>query len=205
MVQNIAGIILAGGLSSRMGGGDKCLLELSGKPILRHVIERIRPQVAMLGLSANGNPNRFSQIGLPILPDTIEGYVGPLAGVLAGLEWIEKQDSVRALVTVAGDTPFFPRDLVSRLALAADPTEDTIAVARAGERDHPTFALWPKTMASPLRSYLLQGGRRVFGFIEARSSVAVDFQSNDGTDPFFNINTPENLAEAERIVGEGSA
>ncbi|MCK9554126.1 NTP transferase domain-containing protein, partial [Aquamicrobium sp.] len=92
MVQNIAGIILAGGLSSRMGGGDKCLLELSGKPILRHVIERIRPQVAMLGLSANGDPNRFSQIGLPILPDTIEGYVGPLAGVLAGLEWIEKQD-----------------------------------------------------------------------------------------------------------------
>lgn len=205
MVLNIAGIILAGGLSSRMGGGDKCLLELSGKPILSHVVERIRPQVAVLGLSANGDPGRFASMNLPILPDTIQGHVGPLAGVLAGLEWIEKQDSIRALVTVAGDTPFFPQELVSCLAAAPGPTADTVAVARAGERDHPTFSLWPKAMAAPLRSYLLKGGRRVFGFIEACPSVTVEFRSNVGANPFFNINTPSDLAEAERIMAGGQA
>lgn len=203
MMRNIAGIILAGGLSSRMGGGDKCLLELSGKPILGHVIERIRPQVAVLGLSANGDRSRFAHVNLPILPDTIEDHAGPLAGVLAGLEWIGRQDRLSALVTVAGDTPFFPRDLVSRLATAAGPAPDTIAVARAGGRDHPTFALWPKAMAAPLRSYLLQGGRRVFGFMETQPSVAVDFRSATGTDPFFNINTPADFAEATRIMAGG--
>lgn len=200
MREAIAGLILAGGLSSRMGGGDKCLLNLAGKPLLRHVIDRIEPQLDALALNANGDPHRFAAFGLPILPDTVPGFPGPLAGVLAGLEWMEAQTSFRRLVTVAGDTPFFPHDLVVRLASAADEAPNAIAIARAAGREHPVFALWPAGMAAPLRAYLAEGGRKVFDFIHSRPFVCVDFPAATGLAPFFNINTKQDLAEAERMM-----
>lgn len=203
MREAIAGIILAGGLSSRMGGGDKPLLELAGRPILRRIIDRIGPQVGTLTLNANGDLDRFACFGLPMLPDTFPGFPGPLAGVLAGLEWIEAQPQYRALATVAGDTPFLPRDLVVRLDATRGDDAQTIAIAGSGGREHPVFALWPAGMAASLRSHLLGGGRKVFDFIRARSFVTVHFDGRE-IDPFFNINTAGDLAEAQRFVKEES-
>lgn len=201
MREAIAGIILAGGLSSRMGGGDKPLLELAGRPILRRIIDRIRPQVGTLALNANGDLDRFAAFGLPVLPDTVPGFPGPLAGVLAGLEWIEAQPQYRALATVAGDTPFLPHDLVARLDAARGDGARTIAIAGSGDREHPVFALWPAGMAASLRSHLLGGGRKVFDFIRSRPFVSVHFDGQ-GIDPFFNINTPGDLAEAQSFTKE---
>ncbi|MET3660027.1 molybdenum cofactor guanylyltransferase MobA [Aquamicrobium ahrensii] len=202
MPDSIAGIILAGGLSSRMGGGDKPLLELNGKPVLHHIIGRISPQVGALALNANGDLDRFAAFGLPVLPDTTPGFPGPLAGVLAGLEWIEAQQTHQALVTVAGDTPFLPFDLVARLSAARSNNPQAIAIAGSGGRDHPVFGLWPAGMSAPLRSYLIGGGRKVLDFIRSRPFVSVNFDAHDGIDPFFNINTPDDLAEARRLITE---
>lgn len=196
----IAGLILAGGLSSRMGGGDKSLLELDGKPVLHHIIGRIRPQVATLALNANGHLDRFAAFGLPVLPDTVPGFPGPLAGVLAGLEWVEAQPSHRTLMTVAGDTPFLPCDLAARLSDATRNDPQAIAVAGSGGREHPVFALWPAGISAPLRAYLREGGRKVFDFVRSRPFVSVNFDYEEGMDPFFNINTPDDLAEAQRLM-----
>jgi molybdenum cofactor guanylyltransferase len=141
MNRDIAGIILAGGLSRRMGGGDKTLLALGGRPLLGHVVARLAPQVGSLVLSANGDPTRFAAVGLPILADTVEGYAGPLAGILTGLEWAAANTACKSLVTAAGDTPFLPANLVERLAEAAAKQPGSIAVASSGGRRQPTFAL----------------------------------------------------------------
>ena len=200
MREKIAGLILAGGLSSRLGGGDKCLLELAGKPLLRHVIDRICSQVGTLALNANGDPARFAAFGLPVLPDTVAGYPGPLAGVLAGLEWIKAQAPLGRLATVAGDTPFFPHDLIRQMAAAAGKTPEAVVIAGAAGREHPTFALWPADTAAPLRAYLHAGGRKALDFIHAHPFIRVDFPASGGRDPFFNINTPQDMAEAERMM-----
>jgi molybdopterin-guanine dinucleotide biosynthesis protein A len=204
MNENVAGIILAGGLSRRMGGGDKGLLELAGRPVLAHVVSRLAPQVASLALNANGDASRFKDLDLPVVADTVEGFAGPLAGILAGLEWAANTRS-RAVVTVAGDTPFFPLDLVERLAasVAADPA--AIAVACSNGRRHPVFALWPLTLRPALAGALAVGERKVSAFIDSQAFVDVDFPSKmpvyGAFDPFFNINTPQDLAEAGRILG----
>lgn len=203
MNQGIAGLILAGGRSQRMGGGDKTLLPLGSEPILAHVVRRITPQVQSLALNANGDPDRFAGFGLPVISDTLPGFAGPLAGVLTGMEWAAGHGAV-ALVTVAGDTPFFPADLVERLAEARGNDSGRIAIARSAGRPHPTFALWPVSLRDTLTAFLAAGETfRVMTFIERQGFVAADF--DDALEPFFNVNTQADLASAgERLAGGNS-
>jgi len=196
----IAGVILAGGASARMGGGDKCLRPLAGRPILGHVIERMRPQVDALALNANGDPARFAAFGLPVLPDPLPG-LGPLGGVLAGLYWARDLDCIH-LMTAAGDTPFFPRDTVTRLCERAG--SGAIVQSSSERRTHPTFALWPVRLLDDLDSFLRErGAASMHAYAGERHRTAlVDFAAETGLDPFFNINTMEDLAFAERIAEE---
>jgi molybdopterin-guanine dinucleotide biosynthesis protein A len=205
MPRDIAGIILAGGLSRRMGGGDKPLRPLAGRSLLDHVVARLKPQVGALAINANGDPARLSAYGLPVVSDTMEGFAGPLAGILAGMEWAAAGTSAEQFASVAGDTPFFPHDLVGRLKEATKGEPRTIAVATSGGRMHPTFALWPVGLAAALRTALVEEGeRRVAAFIARHAHVEVDFAFPRAAgaihDPFFNINTAQDLAEAERLA-----
>lgn len=189
------GVILAGGLATRMGGGDKGLLPLGRSTILGHVIDRLAPQVGALALNANGDPARFRHLGLPVLPDSVEGHAGPLAGVLAGLDWATSRGADR-IVTAAADTPFFPADLVPRLLLAAETGGRPIALARTETGRHPTFGLWPVSLRDDLRAALAGGLRKVVLWTDRHGAATADFPTV-GLDPFFNVNTPEDLAEAE--------
>jgi molybdopterin-guanine dinucleotide biosynthesis protein A len=195
------GVILAGGLATRMGGGDKGLRDLGGTPILRHVIDRLRPQATPLALNANGDPARFSEWGLPVLADSIEGFAGPLAGVLAGLDWAADLGATE-IVTVAADTPFFPKDLVARLQTARAETGHPIAMAaspdagrKSGLGRHPTFGLWPVDLREDLREALDGGLRKVVLWTDRHGTATALFDA-EGPDPFFNVNTPEDLALA---------
>ena len=191
------GVILAGGQARRMGGGDKGLLPLGGRSILDHVIARLSPQVAELALNANGDASRFSDLHLPILPDSIAEFPGPLAGVLAGLDWAAAQGADH-IVTAAADTPFFPADLVPRLLLAAETEAKPIALARTENGRHPTFGLWPTALREDLRTALNDGLRKVVLWTDRHGTAMADFPSGD-LDPFFNVNTPEDLAEAQKF------
>jgi molybdopterin-guanine dinucleotide biosynthesis protein A len=192
------GIILAGGQATRMGGGDKSLLPLVGAPILGHVIDRLRPQVAGLALNANGDPERFAAFGLPVLPDSVAGFPGPLAGVLAGLDWAAEEGASH-VVTAAADTPFFPGDLVPCLQAAAEGQGKPIALARTAGGRHPTFGLWPADLRDNLREALGNGLRKVVAWTDLHGTAYADFPS-PRFDPFFNVNTPEDLAEAARLM-----
>ena len=197
----VAGVILAGGLSRRMGGGDKGLRALGGRPILAHVIERARPQVASLVLNANGDPARFAAFGLPVVPDGIEGFPGPLAGVLAGLDWArETAPDCTWVASFAGDAPFLPRDLVARLLAATADAGAELACARSGGQEHPVVGLWPVRLADALRRALTGEGMRKVDRWTARYRLAVVDFADMPVDPFFNANTPEDLAEAERLL-----
>lgn len=203
MKRDVAGIILAGGQSRRMGGGDKSLLPLGGGCVLDQVLSRFGPQIETLALSANGDPERFSRFGLPVLADTVPGFAGPLAGILTGLEWAVAGTLCEAIVTAAGDTPFLPLDLVDRLAAAAGEHPGSIAVASSAGRRHPTFALWPVECRGALRHFLIEeDNRRVSAFIERHGHVEVEFPvlQSAGLDPFFNINVPDDLAQAARLL-----
>ncbi len=194
----IWGVILAGGRSSRMGGGDKALLALAGRPMLAHVVDRLAPQVAALALSANGDPGRFAAFGLPVLPDPVPGQPGPLAGILAGLDWAAERGA-RAVVSTPADTPFLPRDLVARLAAAGDlsrPVVVTTPGAGGGVAAHPASALWPVACRAALRAALAAGERRVGAFAEAEGSATVLLAAAG----FRNLNTPADLAEAEALL-----
>ena len=197
---SVAGVILAGGLARRMGGGDKALLPVAGKPLLAHVIERLRPQVDALVLNANGDPARFARFGLPVVPDTVEGFAGPLAGVLAGMRWAGARGHSH-VVSAAGDTPFFPTDLVAQLQAARGAQPISMAATRDPERglsEHPTFALWPVALADDLERALTESTmRKVIVWTSRHGCARAVF---DGHLPFFNVNTPEDLAEAERIA-----
>lgn len=197
---SVAGVILAGGLARRLGGGDKPLRNLGGRPILDHVVERLRPQVATLALNANGDPARFSGYGLPVVGDTLPGYVGPLAGILAGMLWARAVPGATHIVTVPGDTPFLPVNLVGQLDLARRQTGADIAVAASAGMNHVVVALWPVDLASTLETSLKEGTRRVRDFLDGKRVAIAEFPI-DRDDPFFNINTPEDLAEAERLTG----
>ncbi|ESX82296.1 molybdenum cofactor guanylyltransferase MobA [Mesorhizobium sp. M0027] len=204
MGRDIAGIILAGGRSSRMGGGDKTLLALGDWTLLDRVVSRLGPQVGPLALNANGDPARFAATGLPVLADTVKGYAGPLAGILTGLEWAS-DTTCQALVTAAGDTPFLPKDMVERLLAAAYARPGSIAVACSGGKRHPTFALWPLGLDQALRQFLVEeDNRRVSAFIDRHGFVEVDFpilkSRGAEIDPFFNINTPDDLARAAHLL-----
>jgi molybdopterin-guanine dinucleotide biosynthesis protein A len=192
------GVILAGGLATRMGGGDKGLLPLGDSTILGHVIERLAPQVDALALNANGDPDRFSEYAVPVLADSIEGFVGPLGGVLAGLDWAADRGATH-IVTAAADTPFFPGDLVPRLLSAAENQGKPIALARTQDGRHPTFGLWPVDLRDDLRRALAGGMRKVVLWTDSHGTAYADFPS-DGFDPFFNVNTPEDLERARKIL-----
>ena len=199
MPTDLPGLILAGGLARRMGGGDKSLLPLGGRPVLTRVIERLRPQVSRIVLNANGDPARFAGYGLPVLPDPLPDYPGPLAGVLAGLDWAAGQGA-EAIVTVAADTPFFPRDLVARLraagaplALAATPDAERVQIR------HPTFGLWPVALRDDLRAALEGGLRKIVLWTDQHGAATVEFGVQP-FDPFFNLNTPQDMLLAEDII-----
>ena len=204
------GIILSGGQATRMGGGDKGLLPLGGTTILGHVMARLALQVPSMALNANGDLARFSAVGLPVVPDSIEGFAGPLAGVLAGLDWAAEQGA-DAVVSVAADTPFFPTDLVARmvaaaqgqahpLVLAATPRtgEQTKSMSRSGLIRHPTFGLWPVALRGDLRDALQDGLRKVVLWTDKHGGREVVF--DDPGEPFFNVNTPEDLIRARAML-----
>lgn len=201
MAQAVAGVILAGGLSRRMGGGDKCLRPIGGRPLLAHIVERVRPQVETLVLNANGDPARFASFGLPVAADVVEGFAGPLAGVLTGMEWAQQNaPHCRWLASFASDAPFVPRDLVARLHAAVTAEGADLACAASGGRAHPVFGLWRIDLAADLRLALVE--ERIFKvdrWTARYRLVQVDFPA-DRVDPFFNANSPEDLAEAERML-----
>ncbi|MGR3466675.1 MAG: molybdenum cofactor guanylyltransferase MobA [Shimia sp.] len=188
-------IILAGGQARRMGGGDKALLPLGAGCVLDTILARLAPQAGPLALNANGDPARFARFGLPVLPDTVADFPGPLAGVLAGMDWAAGLGA-DFVVSVAGDTPFFPGDLVPRLLLAAE--EAPIALA-ATDGLHPTFGLWPTALREDLRAALKGGTRKVLAFTDRHGMAEARWPVTD-PDPFFNINTPEDLARAQAWV-----
>ncbi|WP_295809992.1 molybdenum cofactor guanylyltransferase MobA [uncultured Nitratireductor sp.] len=192
----IVGIILAGGAAERMGGGDKGMLPLNSKSLIETVRDRLSPQVDRIALNANGDPRRFAIFGLEVIADPLAERVGPLGGILAGLEWARRTvPSASHVVTAAADTPFFPRDLVSRLAAAMTGRP---AVACSGGRVHPIFALWPVELADDLARHLARNGsRRVAAYAcEMHSAALVEFPSEPDSDPFFNVNTPDDLLVA---------
>jgi len=182
------GCVLAGGAARRMGGGDKTLLPLHGRPLLAHILARLAPQCGALALNANGDPARFASFGLPVWPDPLPG-LGPLSGVLAALE----ASPLPFVLTVPGDAPFLPPDLAEGLHGARAAAGVAVAHAASGGRAHPVIALWPRRLAGPLRAALDAGERAVHRFAAAQGVVAVEWPG----EPFLNINTPEDLARAE--------
>ena len=201
---NICGLLLAGGQSRRMGGGDKCLMELGGQTLLRRLIATAAPQVAPLVLNTNSDPALFRDYGLPVAPDVVDGYAGPLAGVLTGLEWAAANaPHCDWVASFASDAPFAPTDLVSRMRTAIERENSDMACASSAGRDHPVFALWPVRLAAELRAAVVTEGVRKVDTWTARYTLArAEFGTADG-DPFFNINRPEDLAAAEVLLAAG--
>lgn len=202
----VVGVLLAGGLARRMGGGDKCLRPLGGRPLLAHVIARAAPQAGALVLNANGDPARFAGFGLPVASDVVPGHAGPLAGVLTGLEWAEThRPDARWVVSIATDTPFFPTDLVARLLAAVEGGRFDLACAASGGRAHPVFGLWPVAIARSLRQALVEEEVRKIDLWTARYRLALAEFADLPVDPFFNANGPEDLARAEAFLARGAA
>jgi len=195
----IAGVVLAGGLSRRMGGGDKALRPLAGKPMLAHVLDRAAPQVGAMVLNVNGDPSRFAAFGLPCVADSVPGFAGPLAGILAGLDWAAANaPDAEYVASFPSDAPFLPRDMVRRLYDARDGT--AIAIASSAGRTHPVCGLWPVRLRDDLRRALIDEDiRKVETWIARHKSIAVDF-AVDPIDPFFNANAPDDLARAEALL-----
>ena len=195
------GVVLAGGLARRMGGGDKARLRIGGRTILERVLARFKPQCAALILNANGDPARFADTGLAVVPDSVPDFAGPLAGILAGLDWAAREaPDVADIVSVPGDCPFLPEDLVARLSAARTREAAPLACARSGEWRHPVVGLWPVALRGDLRQALVAEGMRKIEAWTARHGVAVADWPAVPVDPFFNINTPDDAAEAERIA-----
>ena len=195
------GLILNGGLARRLGGADKGLVPLAGRPMLARAIERLRPQCGALAISANGDPARFADFGLPVLPDDPPDFAGPLAGVLAGLEHCARTaPTMTHVATLPADTPFAPFDLVARLHEARRASGATIAVAVSGGRTHHVAALWPVALAADLRLALVREGLRKVEDFAARYPLALAEWPATPVDPFFNVNSPEDLARAEALL-----
>ncbi|MGH6792116.1 MAG: molybdenum cofactor guanylyltransferase MobA [Methyloceanibacter sp.] len=205
---SVVGILLAGGRSSRMGGGDKCLRMIRGSPILARIIARLQTQVSDIIINANGDARRFTAFGLPVVADSIVGYAGPLAGIEAGLEWVKaNRPGINYAVTVATDTPFFPEDLVEKLVAASD-DESKLRVARSDVGMHPVIGLWPVALGVALKTSLERGERKAGAWVKDHDAIEVYFPSLEirgrTLDPFFNINAPEDLATAEALVSESA-
>ncbi|MGL4811461.1 MAG: molybdenum cofactor guanylyltransferase MobA [Beijerinckiaceae bacterium] len=199
--QKTLGLILAGGLARRMGGGDKALIAIGGKTILAHVIERLSSQCGGLLLNANGDAARFADYCLPVVADSVPGFAGPLAGILAGMEWAQAQrPDCDWLVSVAADGPFLPRDLVARLHAARTAEKKSLACAASGGWTHPVIGLWPVSLAADLRRALVEEDMRKIDRWTARYGVAVAEWPVTPVDPFFNANEPADVAEAVRLM-----
>ncbi len=226
---DITGVLLAGGQSRRMFAGpgnaetgrsassrgdtardahprDKGLLDLAGRPMLAHVAARLGPQVGRLVINANGDPARFAPFGLPVVADSISGFVGPLAGVLAGMRWsLANAPAARFIATVSTDAPFLPASLVARLAAPVLRGEGVIALASSGGELHPVIGLWPVALADDLEGALHSGVRKVLRWTDTHATSVVEFLpetiAGQSVDPFFNANTPEELAEARALLG----
>ena len=197
------GLVLAGGLARRMGGGDKVRIEIGGASILDRVLATLSAQCTGIVINANGNPKRFADAGLPVVADSVPDFAGPLAGILAGLDWLLNQNSgIEWIVSVPGDCPFLPDDLVERLHQARRKmgTGVPLACARSGQWRHPVVGLWPLALRENLRNALIEENLRKIDIWTARHEVAIAEWPDQPVDPFFNVNTPEDAAQAERIA-----
>jgi molybdopterin-guanine dinucleotide biosynthesis protein A len=197
-----AGLVLAGGLARRMGGGDKALLRVGDEAILGRVLSRLAiGGCARLVINANGDPDRFDPFHVPVIPDDVEGFAGPLAGVLAGMDWVARTDpKLEWLVSVPGDCPFLPEDLLPRLHAARAEAGTALACAQSGDWRHPVVGLWPVRLRADLRRALVDEDLRKIEVWTARHGVALARWPDTPVDPFFNVNTPEDLAEANRLA-----
>jgi molybdopterin-guanine dinucleotide biosynthesis protein A len=195
------GLILAGGLARRMGGGDKALIEIGGRTILDRVIETITPQCDGLILNANGDASRFSRFGLPVIADDIPDFAGPLAGILAGLDWAAtNRPGIDWIASVPGDCPFLPTDLVAKLHAARAAAETPLACAKSGDWRHPVAGLWPVSLRADLRRALVDEDLHKIEVWTARHGIAIAEWPDKPVDPFFNVNTPEDRARANDIA-----
>ena len=198
---SIAGVLLAGGQSRRMGGGDKCLLPLAGRAVLARIIERARPQVGPLVLNANGEAARFAAFGLPVVADVVAGFAGPLAGILTGMEWARANaPDCEWLASFACDAPFLPADLVARLVATVALSGADMGCAASAGREHPVFGLWPVRLAEDLRHALVGEGIRKVDVWTARYHLVRAEFTADPLDPFFNLNAPEDFDRAEAML-----
>ena len=197
----IPGVLLAGGLARRMGGGDKPMRTIGGRTILQRVIARLAPQCDGLILNANGDPARFAAFGLPVIPDSVADFPGPLAGILAGLDWAAtNRPDVQWILSAAADCPFLPRDLVARLDAARKQQNAELAVAASDEQTHPVIGLWSVALRDELRHALTVEDVRKIDRWTARYRLATVTWPTTPLDPFFNANTVEDIAEAERLA-----
>jgi molybdopterin-guanine dinucleotide biosynthesis protein A len=201
MTERTLGLILAGGLARRMGGGDKALIEIGGRTILDRVIETMVPQCDGPILNANGDPARFGRFGLPVVPDDIPDFAGPLAGILVGLDWIAaNRPDLDWMVSVPGDCPFLPADLVDKLHVARAAAGAPLACAKSGDWRHPVAGLWPVALRTDLRRALVDEDLHKIEVWTARHGIAIAEWPDRPVDPFFNVNTPEDRARANDVA-----
>jgi molybdenum cofactor guanylyltransferase len=204
-MNGVLGAILAGGRSLRMGGGDKCLLHLGGRPILEWVIERVRPQVPDLIINANGDAKRFASFRLPVVADVIEGFAGPLAGILTAMEWANTHCSnSRWVASFPSDCPFLPQDLVARMLHAIEAEDGEVACVTSSGRAHPVCGLWRVELANELRKGIVEDGIRKIDLWTAQRHVVEVAFASEPIDPFFNVNSPGDLLAAERRAAQDS-
>ena len=195
------GLVLAGGLARRMGGGDKAFIEIGSVPILDRVLTRLRPQCAGVVLNANGDPRRFASYGLPVIPDDVPDFAGPLAGILAALDWAAaNMSAIQWVISVPGDAPFLPGDLVSRLHAARIAEGRMLACAKSGDWRHPVAALWPVSLRADLRYALVKEDLHKIEIWTGRHGIAIAEWPDAPVDPFFNVNTPEDRERANALV-----
>jgi molybdopterin-guanine dinucleotide biosynthesis protein A len=200
------GLVLAGGLARRMGGGDKALIKIGNETILQRALDRLKPQVSDIVLNANGDPARFSSFGLPVVADSVPDFAGPLAGILAGLDWVAaNKPSTEWVVSVPGDCPFLPRDLVAKLHEARTREGKALACAHSGDWRHPVVGLWQVALREDLRRAITVEDLRKIEVWTARHGVALANWPVEPVDPFFNVNTPEDVAKATALAAQERA
>jgi molybdenum cofactor guanylyltransferase len=198
---NLPAVLLAGGLARRMGGGDKPMRRIGDRTILARVIARLKPQCGELILNANGDPARFAEFGLPVIADTVKDFPGPLAGILAALDWTAvNRPEASYILSAAADCPFLPRDLVERLMRARAEQDAQLAVASSGGQSHPVIGLWSVALRDELRHALVAEDVRKIDRWTARYRLATVNWPTTPLDPFFNANTMDDITEADRLA-----
>ncbi len=201
MIGKPLGLVLAGGLARRMGGGDKGLIKIGQQTILERTLERLKPQCSGVVINANGDPQRFRFTGLPVVPDTVPDFAGPLAGILAGLDWAARNaPDAEYVLSAPGDCPFLPRELHARLSAALANEGKPLACAKSGEWRHPVVGLWPVALRDDLRRALVDEHLHKMEVWTARHGIAIAEWDDTPVDPFFNVNTPEDAARANEIA-----